>query len=131
MILEKALDKTEFLSIYGICSLSLYHTDNSYKMEVNGQTFSVDYWPGNSKSGMFGGSSNWRGLICGQGLGASHQTGWTGLVAWMIFQSGSTARLPRRPRRPRSSADHYFAESPPLTTTESVSSTDNGGHCGK
>ncbi|CAH7673515.1 hypothetical protein PPACK8108_LOCUS8380 [Phakopsora pachyrhizi] len=54
MILEKALDKTEFLSIYGICSLSLYHTDNSYKMEVNGQTFSVDYWPGNSKSGMFG-----------------------------------------------------------------------------
>ncbi|KAI8446553.1 hypothetical protein BY996DRAFT_6422336 [Phakopsora pachyrhizi] len=66
----------------------------------------------------------------GQGLGVSHQTGWTGLVAWMIFQSGSTARLPRTPKRPRSSADHYFAESAPLTTAESVSSTDNGGHYG-
>lgn len=32
-------------------------------MEVNGQEFSVDYWPGDSKSGMFGGNSNWRGPI--------------------------------------------------------------------
>ncbi|CAH7672579.1 hypothetical protein PPACK8108_LOCUS7395 [Phakopsora pachyrhizi] len=71
-----------------------------------------------------------RSLVGGQGLGVSHQTGWTGLVAWMIFQSGSTARLPRTPKRPRSSADHYFAESAPLTTAESVSSTDNGGHYG-
>ncbi|KAI8462108.1 hypothetical protein BY996DRAFT_8403860 [Phakopsora pachyrhizi] len=52
-ILEKVLDNTEFLSKYGIYSLSPYHTDNIYKMEVNGQIFSVDYWPGNSKSGMF------------------------------------------------------------------------------
>ncbi|KAI8451433.1 hypothetical protein BY996DRAFT_6416390 [Phakopsora pachyrhizi] len=34
----------------------------SYKMEVYGQIFGDDYWPGNSKSGTFGGNSNWRGL---------------------------------------------------------------------
>ena len=33
-------------------------------MEVNGQRHEVDYWPGESKSGMFGGNSNWRGPIC-------------------------------------------------------------------
>jgi hypothetical protein len=60
----------------------------------------------------------------GKGLGASHQTGWTGLVAWMIFQTGSTARLPRTPRTPRSSADHYFAESVPATPVESEHSHD-------
>ena len=33
-------------------------------MEVNGQRHEVSYWPGESKSGMFGGNSNWRGPIC-------------------------------------------------------------------
>jgi hypothetical protein len=46
----------------------------------------------------------------GKGLGASHQTGWTGLVAYMIWQTGSSARLPRTPRTPRSAAAHYFDE---------------------
>jgi hypothetical protein len=32
-------------------------------MHVNGEEFSVDYWPADSKSGMFGGNSNWRGPI--------------------------------------------------------------------
>lgn len=211
-ILERMLDETEFLSAYGIRSLSLYHKENPYRMQVNGQEFSVEYWPADSKSGMFGGNSNWRGPIwlattfllieslqrfyqyhgtnlkvecprgsgdmltlaavadeiqhriihifardaegrraCnggldrldkdpffrdhvffheffhadnGKGLGASHQTGWTGLVAWMIFQTGSTARLPRTPRTPRSSADHYFAESVPPTPAESERSYD-------
>jgi hypothetical protein len=47
----------------------------------------------------------------------------------MIFQTGSTARLPRTPRTPRSSADHYFAESVPPTPGESEHSYDgtNGG----
>ncbi|TNY18440.1 hypothetical protein DMC30DRAFT_418854, partial [Rhodotorula diobovata] len=44
----------------------------------------------------------------GKGLGASHQTGWTGLVAYFIWSVGSTARLPRTPRTPRSVAAHYF-----------------------
>lgn len=44
-------------------SLSRYHLDNPYCIDVNGQTFDVHYWPGDSKSGMFGGNSNWRGPI--------------------------------------------------------------------
>lgn len=212
-ILERMLDETEFFSAYGIRSLSLHHKENPYKMVVNGQEFSVEYWPADSKSGMFGGNSNWRGPIwlattfliieslqrfyqyhgtnlmvecpkgsgdmmnlaavadeiqhriihifardpegrraCnggldrldkdpffrdhvffheffhadnGKGLGASHQTGWTGLVAWMIFQTGSSARLPRTPRTPRSSAAHYFAESVPPTPAESEHSCDD------
>ncbi|KAI9600924.1 hypothetical protein H4Q26_000718 [Puccinia striiformis f. sp. tritici PST-130] len=208
-ILERMLDESEFLSAYGIRSLSLYHKENPYKMQVNGEEFSVEYWPADSKSGMFGGNSNWRGpiwlattfllieslqrfyqyhgtnlkvecpkgsgdmlnlaavadeiqhriihifardaegrracnggldrldkdpfflLSCrhGQGSRCFHQTGWTGLVAWMIFQTGSTARLPRTPRTPRSSADHYFAESVPPTPNESEHSFD-GTHTG-
>ncbi|KAI5123649.1 hypothetical protein M0805_001682 [Coniferiporia weirii] len=46
----------------------------------------------------------------GRGLGASHQTGWTGLVAFHIMQSGVTCRLPRTPKTPRSLAKHYFDE---------------------
>lgn len=42
----------------------------------------------------------------GKGLGASHQTGWTGLCAIMIWQTGQSARLPRTPRTPRSAAEH-------------------------
>ncbi|KAM0747074.1 hypothetical protein T439DRAFT_367370 [Meredithblackwellia eburnea MCA 4105] len=195
-ILERMLDEEEFLSDYGIRSLSRYHKDHPWSMNVNGEEFSVGYWPGDSMSGMFGGNSNWRGPIwlattfllieslqrfyqyhgskfkvecptgsgdemnlanvadeiqhrvihifardhegnracnggsellnkdphfrdyvlfheffhgdTGKGLGASHQTGWTGLVAYFIWQVGSSARLPRTPRTPRSAAAHYF-----------------------
>ncbi|KAG8800825.1 hypothetical protein FRC16_001969 [Serendipita sp. 398] len=195
-ILERMLDEEEFFSDYGIRSLSLYHKDHPYSMTVHGQKYEVAYWPGDSKSGMFGGNSNWRGPIwlatnfllieslqrfsqyygndleveCptnsgdfmplnkaaeeiqhriihifardidgrratnggstrldrdpyfrdyvwfyeffhgneGTGLGASHQTGWTGLVAYHIMQSGISCRLPRTPRTPRSHARHYF-----------------------
>ncbi|KAG2750339.1 hypothetical protein P692DRAFT_20873278 [Suillus brevipes Sb2] len=46
----------------------------------------------------------------GRGLGASHQTGWTGLVAYHILQSGVSCRLPKTPRTPRSLVHHYFDE---------------------
>ncbi|OAX44140.1 hypothetical protein K503DRAFT_789049 [Rhizopogon vinicolor AM-OR11-026] len=46
----------------------------------------------------------------GRGLGASHQTGWTGLVAYHILQSGVNCRLPKTPRTPRSLVNHYFDE---------------------
>lgn len=46
----------------------------------------------------------------GRGLGASHQTGWTGLIAYSILQVGISCRLPKTPRTPRSTAKHYFDE---------------------
>ncbi|KAG6917222.1 hypothetical protein DXG01_003336 [Tephrocybe rancida] len=195
-ILEKMLDEDEFLSEHGIRSLSKLHKEHPWGMDVNGQRYEVGYWPGDSKSGMFGGNSNWRGPIwlatnfllieslqrfyqyygddlqveCptgsgdymnlvavaeeiqhriihifgrdmkgrratnggnakldhdphfrdyvwfyeffhadnGRGLGASHQTGWSGLVAYHIIQSGVNCRLPKTPKTPRSLANHYF-----------------------
>ncbi|KAF8514245.1 Six-hairpin glycosidase-like protein [Hysterangium stoloniferum] len=200
-ILSRALDEGEFLSEHGIRSLSLHHKKNPYNISVNGESYEVAYWPGDSHSGMFGGNSNWRGPIwlavnfliieslqrfhqyygddlqaclvecptgsgdymnlanvaeeiqhriihifgrdpsgrratnggnmkldfdphfrdyvhfyeffhgdSGKGLGASHQTGWTGLVAFHIMQTGITCRLPKTPRTPRSVAQHYFDE---------------------
>ncbi|KAK4943522.1 hypothetical protein LTR28_008436 [Elasticomyces elasticus] len=44
----------------------------------------------------------------GRGLGASHQCGWTGLVAKMIHDTGVNCRLPQTPRTPSSAAAHYF-----------------------
>ncbi|CAK5281518.1 unnamed protein product [Mycena citricolor] len=197
-ILEKMLDEDEFLSEHGIRSLSKRHKDHPWGMDVNGQRYEVGYWPGDSRSGMFGGNSNWRGPIwlatnfllieslqrfyqyygdqlqveCptgsgdymnlvgvaeeiqhriihifardmdgrraanggipkldqdphfrdyvwfyeffhaddGRGLGASHQTGWSGLVAYHILQSGVSCRLPKTPRTPRAILHHYFDE---------------------
>jgi len=197
-ILEKMLDESEFFSDHGIRSLSKRHKEQPWGMDVHGQRYEVNYWPGDSHSGMFGGNSNWRGPIwlavnfllieslqrfyqyygddiqveCptgsgefmnllgvaeeiqhriihifardsehrratnggddkldfdpnfrdyvwfyeffhgddGRGLGASHQTGWSGLVAYHILQSGATCRLPKTPKTPRGVAQHYFDE---------------------
>lgn len=62
-ILERMCDEDEFLSDYGIRSLSKYHQHHPYSMDVNGQHFQVSYIPGDSDSGLFGGNSNWRGPI--------------------------------------------------------------------
>lgn len=148
-ILNRALDPGEFLSEFGIRSLSAWHRERPFALEVGGQTYRVAYDPGDSTSGMFGGNSNWRGPIwmplnyllieslqkfdyaygqsfrwgetdlwgvsqnlsrrlcsliqkptdhphylfheyfhgdTGRGLGASHQTGWTALVAKLLAQ---------------------------------------------
>ncbi len=176
-ILQRLFDESEFLSPFGVRSLSRYHEDHPYTLDLDGASFSVSYEPGESKSGMFGGNSNWRGPVwfpmnfllietlqrlhhyygdsfsvevpagsgqkinlreaarvlsgrlsalflpdasgrrpiygansilqqdphfreyilfneffdgdSGKGLGASHQTGWTGLIAKLLHQSGA------------------------------------------
>jgi hypothetical protein len=176
-ILQFVFSEDEFLSPYGVRSVSRYHKEHPYMLPLDGQEFRVDYEPGESQTGMFGGNSNWRGPIwfpmnylliealqrlnhyygdsfqlecptgsgqrvnlweaarhlsrrlvsvflpdaeghrpvfgnnqlfqdhpdfrnhilfyeyfhgdSGTGLGASHQTGWTGLVAKLLQQSGS------------------------------------------
>jgi hypothetical protein len=178
-ILRVMLDEGEFLSAFGIRALSRRHRDEPYRLAVNGHEHRVDYEPGESSSGLFGGNSNWRGPIwfpvnfllvealqrfhhylgdgftvefptgsgqaltlaevaaeisrrlsrlflrddagrrpvagaqevfnvdphwrdlvlfheyfhgdTGRGVGASHQTGWTGLVAKLLQQSGEAA----------------------------------------
>ncbi|EMD64287.1 hypothetical protein COCSADRAFT_89942 [Bipolaris sorokiniana ND90Pr] len=195
-IMKRMLDEDEFLADHGIRSLSKYHKDHPYSMDVNGEKYEVAYLPGDSDSGLFGGNSNWRGPIwlavnflliescqrfhlyygnnlkvecptgsgdymhlghvaeeiqhrlqhlfargddgrrainngnemldfdpnwkdymwyheffdgdTGRGLGATHQCGWTGLIAKMIHDTGMTCRLPQTPRTPTGAASHYF-----------------------
>ena len=62
-ILKYLFAEGEFLSEWGIRSLSKYHHKNPFSMDLDGQTFSVKYSPGESDTNMFGGNSNWRGPI--------------------------------------------------------------------
>jgi hypothetical protein len=63
MVLRRMLDESEFLSDYGIRAISRYHLEHPYRFEWNGNTMTVEYQPGESTSGLFGGNSNWRGPI--------------------------------------------------------------------
>jgi hypothetical protein len=186
-VLAVMLDEREFLSTYGIRSISQVHRDRPYVLNVNGHDYRVDYDPAESSVGLFGGNSNWRGPIwmpinfllveslqkfhhylgdsftvecptgsgrmltlgqvaeeisrrlssiflndmhgrrpvfgqttlfqtdsnwhglvpfheyfhgeTGAGVGASHQTGWTALVAKLLQQSGEPHESHRRPAR--------------------------------
>ena len=72
------LDESEFLSPYGIRSLSRYHQEHPMVLQLGGQEYRLDYEPGESRTDLFG--------------GASHLTGWTGLIAHILFNLDERAR---------------------------------------
>ncbi|MGX7678478.1 MGH1-like glycoside hydrolase domain-containing protein [Jatrophihabitans sp. DSM 45814] len=62
-ILARMLDEQEFLGPFGIRSVSRWHAEHPYVMDVDGQEYRVGYLPAESDTGMFGGNSNWRGPV--------------------------------------------------------------------
>jgi hypothetical protein len=62
-VLRRALDETEFLSPYGVRSLSKAHLKNPVVFKVEGREFRAKYTPGDSETNVFGGNSNWRGPV--------------------------------------------------------------------
>ncbi|MGZ8144319.1 MAG: MGH1-like glycoside hydrolase domain-containing protein [Methylosarcina sp.] len=62
-LLQRMLDEAEFLSDYGVRSLSRAHRDHPYVVSCANTPMSVHYQPGEAESGMFGGNSNWRGPV--------------------------------------------------------------------
>ena len=62
-VLAYMLDENEFFGPYGIRSLSKYHLEHPFELQLNGHKYDVQYLPAESNSGMFGGNSNWRGPI--------------------------------------------------------------------
>jgi hypothetical protein len=62
-VLGYMLDRDEFLSPHGIRALSRYHRDHPYLLRIDGTEHRVDYEPAESRTGLFGGNSNWRGPV--------------------------------------------------------------------
>ncbi|HLK91945.1 MAG TPA: glucosidase [Polyangia bacterium] len=62
-VLRRLLDEDEFLSPFGIRSLSRHHLEHPYRLDLGGQELRVGYLPADSDSAMFGGNSNWRGPV--------------------------------------------------------------------
>jgi hypothetical protein len=62
-LLRIMLDENEFLSPYGVRSLSHRYAENPFVEHYRDREFRVDYDPAESRSGLFGGNSNWRGPV--------------------------------------------------------------------
>ena len=62
-LLHRMLDPNEFLSDYGVRSVSRYHRDHPFVFWSNGEALTLNYEPSESRSRLFGGNSNWRGPI--------------------------------------------------------------------
>ncbi len=62
-VLARMLDEAEFLSPYGLRSLSRFHREHPLVLDLDGKSVRLDYEPGESQTALFGGNSNWRGPI--------------------------------------------------------------------
>jgi hypothetical protein len=62
-LLRRMLDEKSFLSDYGVRALAKIHEQQPFRLAAGGTVYEVGYWPGESRSGLFGGNSNWRGPI--------------------------------------------------------------------
>jgi hypothetical protein len=62
-VLARMLDEEEFLSPFGLRSLSRHHREHPLAIVLDGSEARLDYEPGESTTGLFGGNSNWRGPI--------------------------------------------------------------------
>ncbi|MBF0475712.1 MAG: hypothetical protein HQK59_07735 [Deltaproteobacteria bacterium] len=62
-VLAKVLDENEFLSPYGLRSISRDHAHHPYVFTASGREYRIDYQPAEADTGLFGGNSNWRGPI--------------------------------------------------------------------
>lgn len=63
LLLRYLLDENEFLSPFGVRSVSAVHRDQPFVFSVDGVEHRVDYTPGESRTSLFGGNSNWRGPV--------------------------------------------------------------------
>jgi len=62
-LLSYMLNEEEFLSPHGLRALSRFHRDNPYVLPVDDHEYRIGYEPGESRSELFGGNSNWRGPV--------------------------------------------------------------------
>jgi hypothetical protein len=62
-LLARMLDEAGFLSDHGVRAVSKIHEQHPFRFETGGHTYEVAYWPAESRSGLFGGNSNWRGPV--------------------------------------------------------------------
>jgi hypothetical protein len=62
-VLRRVLDPDEMLSPHGVRSLSRYHLEHPFTMQIGSFSSSIDYEPGESTTSLFGGNSNWRGPV--------------------------------------------------------------------
>ncbi|MBL8765640.1 MAG: glucosidase, partial [Phycisphaerae bacterium] len=62
-VLHYVLDEKEFLSPHGLRSMSRVHAERPYSLKINGEEFSAEYEPAETKHRIFGGNSNWRGPV--------------------------------------------------------------------